>query len=217
MNRIDGPRLAPISGQPAEGLVIFLHGYGADGNDLIDLGRAFQPHLPNVAFVSPHAPQPCAMAPMGRQWFHLTLRDPDEYRTGALESAPALDAFIDAERDRLKIADDRIVLVGFSQGTMMALHVGLRRKAALGGIVGYSGALAGPEHLSEVTSHPPITLIHGDRDEVLPIDCLHEAVAALGAADIPVEFHVCPGLAHGIDQRGLALGLAAIRAGLGIK
>ncbi len=215
MIRIDGPRLPPASGQPADALVVFLHGYGADGNDLIDLGRAFQPHLPGAAFVSPHAPQPCGMAPMGRQWFPLTLRDPDEFREGAVAATPALDAFLDAERDRLGIADERIVLVGFSQGTMMALHVGLRRPRPLGAIVGYSGALPGPEFLSEVRSRPPITLIHGDRDEVLPIDHLHEATAALAAAGVATQFHVCPGLAHGIDQRGLALGLAAIRNAIG--
>lgn len=217
MTTLDGPRLAPASGQPAEALVIFLHGYGADGNDLIDIGRAFQPYLPTVSFVSPHAPEPCAMAPMGRQWFDLTLRDPTEYWRGVTKAGPVLNLFIDEERDRLQLAEDRIVLVGFSQGTMMALYVGLRRQPGIGGIVGYSGKLAGAEHLAEVPRPtPPITLIHGDQDQVLPVENLTEATNALGAAEIPVEFHIRPGLGHGIDQRGLQLGLGAIKGALGL-
>lgn len=212
MNRIDGPRLPPAGGK-ATGLVVFLHGYGADGNDLIDIGRAWQPHLPGVAFVSPHAPEPCGMSPMGRQWFPLTLRDPTEYGRGVVAARPTLDAFLDAERDRLGLTDDRIVLVGFSQGTMMALHVGLRRKG-LAAIVGYSGLLALPEKLAEATVRPPITLVHGDRDEVIPIGMMFAAAGALGEAGIPATFHVSPGVGHGIDQRGLMLGLAAIADGL---
>ncbi len=141
MTLIDGPRLA-ATGRRATGLVVFLHGYGADGNDLIDIGRSWQPYLPGVAFVSPHAPEPCGMSPMGRQWFALTFRDDGERWRGVVQARPALDAFLDAERDRLAITDDRIVLVGFSQGTMMALHVGVRRPG-LGAIVGYSGCSPG--------------------------------------------------------------------------
>ncbi|BBE73121.1 alpha/beta hydrolase [Oharaeibacter diazotrophicus] len=214
MTRIDGPRL-PATGGPATALVVFLHGYGADGNDLIDIGAAWQPHLPGVAFVSPHAPEPCAMSPMGRQWFPLTLRDDTERWRGVVHARPALDAFLDAERDRLGVTDDRIVLVGFSQGTMMALHVGLRRPA-LAAIVGYSGLLAGPEHLDEATARPKVTLIHGDQDQVLPVQFTFAAASALGAAGIPAEFHVSKGIGHGIDQRGLVLGLETVAGALGI-
>ena len=214
MRLIDGPRL-PALGGPADALVVFLHGYGADGNDLIDIGATWAPHLPGVAFASPHAPEPCAMSPMGRQWFPLTLRDDAERWTGVVAARPHLDAFLDAERDRLAIADNRIVLVGFSQGTMMALHTGLRRPKPIAGIVGYSGLLAGPEHIGEVKAAPPVTLIHGDQDQVLPIGFLFEAAGALGAASIPVAYHVCPGIAHGIDQRGLLLGLRAVAEALG--
>jgi phospholipase/carboxylesterase len=214
MIRIDGPRL-PATGTTT-GLVVFLHGYGADGNDLIDIGAAWQPHLPGVAFVSPHAPEPCGMAPMGRQWFPLTMRDPSEYYRGAVAARPAIDAFLDAECERLGLMPDRVALVGFSQGTMMALHVGLRRAVAPAAIVGYSGLLPGPEHLSEAIARPPVTLIHGDRDQVVPHGMMAIAANALGEAGIPVEFHTCPGVAHGIDQRGLVLGLSAVAAGLGI-
>ena len=123
---IDGPRLAPRSGS-ARQLVVFLHGYGADGNDLIEIGRAWQPLLPQAAFVSPHAPEPCGQAPTGRQWFPLTFRDPNERWIGVNKAAPMLERFLDAELARHGLPASALALVGFSQGTMMALHVGLRR------------------------------------------------------------------------------------------
>jgi phospholipase/carboxylesterase len=215
MISLDGPRI-PADG-PTRGLVVFLHGYGADGNDLIDIGRAWQPHLPGVAFVSPHAPEPCGMSPMGRQWFALTMRDEHERWRGTSAAGPVLDRFLDTERDRHGVPDEKIVLVGFSQGTMMALHVGLRRQRGPSAIVGFSGQLTGgPENLAGLAARPRITMIHGDRDEVLPIGLMFAAVNMLAAADIPAVFHVSPGLGHGIDQRGLVLGLTAIGEALGI-
>ena len=124
---LDGPRLEPRAGGAARQLVVFLHGYGADGNDLIDIGRAWQQLMPHAAFVSPHAPEPCGQAPVGRQWFALTFRDPNERWIGVNKAAPVLDQFLAAELERRKLAPSALVLVGFSQGTMMALHVGLRR------------------------------------------------------------------------------------------
>jgi len=123
---LDGPRLAPRSGT-AQQLVVFLHGYGADGNDLIEIGRAWQQLLPHAAFVSPHAPEPCGQAPVGRQWFALTFRDPNERWIGVNKAAPVLERFLEAELARHKLPPSALALVGFSQGTMMALHVGLRR------------------------------------------------------------------------------------------
>jgi phospholipase/carboxylesterase len=146
MAELDGPRLEPRSGT-ARQLVVFLHGYGADGNDLIDIGRAWQGLLPDAAFVSPHAPHPCGQAPMGREWFPLTFRDPDERWIGVNAAAPDLNAFLDAELQRRKLPPSALALVGFSQGTMMALHVGLRRKVAPAAIVGYSGMLVTPEDI----------------------------------------------------------------------
>jgi phospholipase/carboxylesterase len=215
MIALDGPRI-PADG-PATGLVIFLHGYGADGNDLIDIGRAWKPHLPGVAFASPHAPEPCGMSPMGRQWFALTMRDEHERWRGTSAAAPVLDHFLDAERDRVGVPDERIVLVGFSQGTMMALHVGLRRRRGPAAVVGFSGQLTGgPDGLRDATARPRVTMIHGDRDEVLPIGLMFDSVDILGAAGIPAIFHVSPGLGHGIDQRGLSLGLIAVGEALDI-
>ncbi len=216
MTLLNGPRLTPASGKAATGLVVFLHGYGADGNDLIDIGQMWAGALPDVAFASPNAPEPCAMNPMGRQWFGLTMRNDAERWNGVSAARAALDAFLDAELKSYGLGNDRLVLVGFSQGTMMALHVGLRRLPQIGGIVGYSGLLAGPEHLGEVTARPPITLLHGDRDPILPIQHMHEAEAALKGAGFAVTSHTFPGLAHGIDPRGLQIGLSAIKTVLGV-
>src|SRR5258707_8132165 len=143
MADLDGPKLEPHTG-PARQLVVFLHGYGADGNDLIEIGRAWQGLLPHTAFVSPHAPEPCGQAPTGRQWFELTFRDPDERWIGVNKAAPVLERFLDAELARHKLAPSALALVGFSQGTMMALHVGLRRATAPAAIVGYSDLLMLP-------------------------------------------------------------------------
>src|SRR5262249_5556244 len=141
---LDGPRLEPGAGRKARQLVVFLHGYGADGNDLIDIGRAWQQLLPEAAFVSPHAPRPREQAPTGREWFPLTVRDPNERWTGVNSAAPALQQFLDAELSRCGLPPAALALVGFSQGTMMALHVGLRRPVAPIAIVGYSGLLSVP-------------------------------------------------------------------------
>jgi phospholipase/carboxylesterase len=209
---IDGPRLEPQAGGAARQLVVFLHGYGADGNDLIDIGRAWQPLLPHAAFVSPHAPHACGQAPMGRQWFPLTMRDPNERWLGANAAAPALQTFLDAELERRNLPPSALALVGFSQGTMMALHVGLRRAAAPFAIVGYSGLLivppdADPQKMAtELKGRPPILLIHGDRDDRIPPEALFHATSALAALDVPVEWHLSAGIGHGIDQEGLRHG-----------
>jgi phospholipase/carboxylesterase len=209
---LDGPRLEPQTGGAARQLVVFLHGYGADGNDLIDIGRAWQPQLPHTAFVSPHAPEPCAQAPSGRQWFPLANRDPHERWRGATTAAPALERFLEAELARRNLPPSALALVGFSQGTMMALHVGLRRATAPLAIVGYSGLLItppnpDPEQLAaEIKSRPPILLIHGDRDDRIPLDAMFQAADTLAAFDVPVEWHLSAGIGHGIDQEGLRHG-----------
>ena len=208
---LDGPRLDPRSG-PARQLVVFLHGYGADGNDLIDIGRAWQQYLPQAAFASPHAPEPCGQAPVGRQWFPLTMRDPGERWTGVNKAAPVLERFLDAELDRHKLPPAALALVGFSQGTMMALHIGLRRATAPAGIVGYSGVLVTPVEqeieafAAEIKSRPPVLLVHGDRDELIPAQALFQAAQGLSALGLSAEWHLSPGLGHGIDAEGLRHG-----------
>jgi phospholipase/carboxylesterase len=184
MATLDGPRLEPASGGQPRGLVVLLHGYGSDGNDLIQLGSVWQKSMPDLAFVSPHAPERCAQSPSGHQWFDLTFRDPGEYWRGVTAAGPLLDAFLDEELESQGLSDDKMLLVGFSQGTMMALHVGLRRKTACAGILGYSGALAGGEHLPEqITTRPPVLLSHGDQDDVLPFHMMFLAANAIQAAD----------------------------------
>ncbi|MCS0496758.1 dienelactone hydrolase family protein [Ancylobacter sp. MQZ15Z-1] len=208
---LDGPRLAPASGGPADALVVLLHGYGADGRDLIELGELWASFLPGAAFVAPHAPEPCAMAPVGRQWFGYVERDDRERWIGVQSAHAALDAFLDAELARLGLADSRLALVGFSQGTMMALHTGLRRAAAPAGIVGFSGihVLPGEREIeafdAAITSRPPVLLIHGDRDEVIPPQALPRAMESLESRGIAVRGHLSNGLGHGIDQTGLLL------------
>jgi phospholipase/carboxylesterase len=207
MTPIDGPRLPALSGRPRQ-LVVFIHGYGADGNDLIDIGRAWQASLPDAAFVAPHAPEPCGMAPMGRQWFPLTMRDPHERWTGVVGARPVLDAFLDAELARHGLDDGALVLVGFSQGTMMALHAGLRRPRPPAAIVGYSGMLVGPEHLeAEHTAAPPVLLVHGSADDVIPAQALFMSAQGLAAAGLTCEWHLSAGIGHGIDEDGLRIGL----------
>lgn len=207
MTLLDGPRLQPLSGQ-ARNLVVLLHGYGADGNDLIDIGRAWQGYLPDAAFVAPHAPEPCGMAGSGRQWFPLTMRDPHERWTGVVGARPALDAFLDAELARLGLDDRALVLVGFSQGTMMALHTGLRRSRAPAAIVGYSGLLVGPERLAEEhTGTPPVLLVHGTADDVIPAQALFMSAQGLAEAGLTCEWHLSVDVGHGIDEDGLRHGL----------
>jgi phospholipase/carboxylesterase len=209
---LTGPRLAPRSRGGARQLVVFLHGYGADGNDLIELGRAWQNLLPEAAFVSPHAPEPCGPAPPGRQWFSLTFRDKNERWIGVNKSAPVLHRFIDEELKRNNLPGSALALVGFSQGTMMALHVGLRRAERPAAIVGYSGMFvlpdgAGPEAVSgEIKVRPPVLLVHGDRDDLIPAQALLLSAQYLAALEIPTEWHLSAGLGHGIDPEGLRHG-----------
>lgn len=211
MVELDGPRLAPASGEAPRQLVIFCHGYGADGNDLISLGQQLQGLLPDAAFVSPHAPDSCAMSPMGRQWFPITRLDLDEYWAGCQAAGPVLDNFITAELERYDLTEADVALVGFSQGTMMALHVGLRRANPLAVIIGFSGALAGPEHLAgEIKSRPPVLLVHGSEDDVVPVAALPQAAGVLKQLQVPVSTHISEGLGHGIDQAGLELGAKAL-------
>ncbi len=201
-----GPRLHPLSGTTKH-LVLLLHGYGADGDDLIDLGREWQSILPDAAFFAPHAPE---LAPGGgRQWFALTFRDPHERWRGVNHAAPALDRLIDDELAAHGLAPDRLALVGFSQGTMMALHVGLRRSEPIAAIIGLSGEIVlrpggAPDSLAvDIRSRPPVLLVHGDRDDVIPADALFSSAEALAAAGVPCEWHLSPGLGHGIDEEAL--------------
>ncbi|HZD26319.1 MAG TPA: alpha/beta fold hydrolase, partial [Alphaproteobacteria bacterium] len=181
--QIDGPRQPAAGGGSPRQLVVLLHGYGADGNDLIGLAPYLARLLPHAYFVAPNAPEPCGMAPTGYQWFPIGSFDEAERRRGVEAAAPLLDSFLDRELQRHGLDERSLALVGFSQGTMMSLHVGLRRPRPVAGIVGFSGALVAPERLAEeVTAAPPILLVHGDADDLLPHviqvhDSNHQAVS----------------------------------------
>jgi phospholipase/carboxylesterase len=221
MTKLDGPRLPPRAGA-ARRLVVFLHGYGADGEDLIDIGRQWQQALPDAAFVAPHAPEPCAGAPYGRQWFPLTFRDPNERWRGVEHARPVLDAFLDEELARLRLGGGDLALVGFSQGTMMALHVGLRRAAAPAAIVGFSGLFVAPEGkgptamTAEIVARPPVLLVHGDHDQVIPPEALYFSATGLNSLQVPVEFHMSRGIGHGIAGDGLSLGATFLSRAFGL-
>ncbi len=217
---IDGPRVAAKSGL-AKQLVIFLHGYGADGNDLIEIGRQWRGFLPDADFVSPHAPERCSMSPGGRQWFPLTMRDPEERWRGVVAARPTLDAFIDQELAKRGLDERSLALVGFSQGTMMALHGGLRRRIAPRAILGYSGVLVtGPKQDGEAhirqTPAPAILLVHGEQDELIPADALILSANLLGEIGLAAQWHLSPGLGHGIDNGGLIHGVLFLAQSFGV-
>jgi phospholipase/carboxylesterase len=213
MTSLLGPSFGPATPGPPRQLVVLLHGVGADGHDLIGLAPLLARDLPHARFVAPDGPEPCDLAPYGRQWFSLQDRRPGAMLAGITRTAPLLDDFIDTELARHALADDRLALIGFSQGTMMSLHIGPRRPRAMAAILGFSGALVGGERLdAEARSRPPIMLIHGDADDVVPIEALLDATAGLQAAEIPVQWIVRPGLPHSIDPEGIAAGGKFLRA-----
>ena len=204
---LSGPSRPPVAGGKPTHLVILLHGLGADGNDLIGLQQYWGRLLPEAEFISPNAPFPCDMAPYGYQWFSVQDRTPPAVLGGVRAAAPLLDAFIDDELEKRGLEESDAALVGFSQGTMMALFVGLRRAKPLAGILGYSGRLLAPELLpDELRSRPPVLLVHGTADPLVPFDSLALAEAGLKKAGVPVETLTCVGVEHAIDQAGLERG-----------
>ncbi len=213
MTTLSGPERAAASGQ-ADSLVIFLHGYGADGNDLIGLAEPLAPHLPNTRFLAPNAPEPCVNNPAGYQWFpipHMDGSSEVEAGIAAARSFALLDAWLDEVAGQ-GIGPDRTALVGFSQGTMMALHVGLRRASPFACIVGFSGRLLHPRALeAEIASRPPVLLIHGDMDPIVPHAFMAEAATMLEAAGVETRTHTSRNVGHGIAPDGLGLGLRFIQ------
>lgn len=214
--KLSGPSFGPTAGGPAESLVILLHGVGADGNDLIGLAPHFARALPNTAFVSPNAPYSCTMAPMGYQWFDIQVPDAGQRLAEIRQTALILDGFIDEQMVAHGVGDDRLALVGFSQGTMMSLFVAPRRASPCAGVLGFSGRLEGRELLADETvSRPPVVLVHGDSDELLPIERLEHARDGLQENGFSVEAHIRPGLGHGIDEDGIEIGTRFLAERLG--
>jgi phospholipase/carboxylesterase len=206
MTKLEGPSFGPHGGGKPGHLVVLLHGYGADGNDLIGLAPVLAPLMPDVVFHAPNAPHPCEGNPFGYQWFGISRMDPSVAAAGVRTAAPYVEQFLDDRMAAYGVDESKTVLVGFSQGTMMALHVGLRRARPLAGIVGFSGMLAAPESLKgEIKSRPPVLLVHGDADDMLPAVLTQRAAAVLQETEVEVAVHIAKGVAHGIDQTGLSL------------
>ncbi|GAB2178198.1 alpha/beta hydrolase [Dongia sp. agr-C8] len=208
MQTLDGPNVAPKSGSKAKQLVVFLHGYGSNGDDLISLAPYWADLLPDAEFVSPNAPFPCEMNPFGGyQWFGLEDRNPATKLAGTRAAATILDGFLDDALKSRGLDESRLALVGFSQGTMMSLHVGPRRTTAPAAIVGYSGALIGADALAlEIRSKPPVLLVHGTADQVVPFAAMGAAAQVLQSFGVTVETLARPGLPHSIDPEGLTRG-----------
>lgn len=207
----------PASGGPARQLVILLHGVGADGADLFGLVPYLAPMLPDAVFIAPDAPFAYDMAPFGRQWFSLQDRSGPALAAGIQATAPLLDVFIDAKLAQYGLDDSALALIGFSQGTMMSLHIAPRRAQPCAALIGFSGAVVAAETLAtEIRSRPRVLLIHGDADPVVNPACLPAAEQALAAVGIPVLTELRPDLEHSIDGPGLALATAFLRQSFGL-
>lgn len=196
----------PLSGAAPKQLVLLLHGWGADGPNLIDLADVMAPYLPDALFIAPNAPFACEVNPYGFQWFSLMDRDPQRMLQGAREAANILNQFIDEQLKAYGLDNSKLALVGFSQGTMTGLHVALRREPAMAAFVGFSGALIGAEVLAgEIKSKPPVCLIHGELDDVVPFASMKHASDALSGVGITASTHPRPGLPHSIDIEGIKI------------
>ncbi|MEE4188071.1 MAG: alpha/beta fold hydrolase [Roseobacter sp.] len=208
-------RRAPVSGE-TRSIVVFLHGYGANGADLLGLADPLGEHLPDTMFVAPDAPEDCAGAPFGFQWFPIPWIDgssEEESMRGMAQAIDDLNAFLDALMVDEDVLPEQVVLFGFSQGTMMALHVAPRREDEIAGIVAFSGRLLAPETLADdVVVRPPVLLVHGDADDVVPPQSLPQAAEALQEAGWKdVYAHIMKGTGHGIAPDGLSVALAFMR------
>ncbi len=210
----------PAASGKTTSVVLFLHGYGADGADLLGLADPLGPHMRDTTFIAPDAPEPCAGNPMGYQWFPIPWLDGSseaDMAAGAIRAAEDIDAFIDQVLEQEEITPDRLIVFGFSQGSMMALQVVPRRVGEIAGLVAFSGRVLDPESFGQgILSRPPVLLVHGDQDEMVPPGHFHEAGKALEAAGFDVYGHIMEGTGHGIAPDGLSVALTFMAQRLGI-
>jgi len=215
-DRLEGPRWGPADGGVPSRLVLLIHGLGADGFDLIDLAPGWGKAVPGALFIAPHGFEPCDLAPHGRQWFSVQDRTPARMEAGVRAAAARLTAGLDAELAALGLGRGDSALMGFSQGAMTAVFMGLRLDPPVATILAYAGRLLGAGSLpAELASRPPVLLVHGEADEVVPMQGSQQAAAALAALTVPVEAVYRPGLGHGLDEAGIALGGLALQRHLG--
>lgn len=206
----------PASGGKAKQLVVLLHGWGADGPNLIDLAEMFKHALPDAQFVAPNAPYVCEANPYGFQWFSLMDRQPQHMMEGARGAAEIFNHFLDEQLKALGLDNSKLALVGFSQGTMLGLHVALRRVPQIACMVGFSGALVGADALAkEIVSRPPVCLIHGNADDVVPFASMGNAAQALKAHGVNAETHTRAFLGHSIDMDGIRIAGEFLKKNLG--
>lgn len=214
MRELKFGRKGAAQGQ-AKSLVIFLHGYGADGADLLGLADVLAPHLPGVGFLAPDAPEVCAGGGFGRQWFPIPWLDGSSQGAadaGLLAATADLNGFLDARLAEAGLGPEALALVGFSQGAMIALHLAPRRPAPIAAVVAISGRLLHPERLAvEAVSKPPVLLMHGDQDQLVPFADMGRAGDALVAAGFETFGHVMAGTGHGIAPDGLGVALQVLR------
>ena len=206
MTKLSGPMLAPANGQPPDTAVVLLHGYGSDGQDLIGLAPYWQQALPGALFVSPNAPQALGMG--GYQWFPIDWAGDRlaSRQTGVIAARPVLVDFLKDLWSQTGLTPARTILAGFSQGAMMALHVGtsLPVDQTLMGVIGFSGAFLPPEGFGDgALARPPICLIHGDMDDVVDPNESADANNVLTNSGFAVDYHVSRGVGHGIAPDGL--------------
>lgn len=215
MTRVLNSEMREAASGRATTAVIFVHGYGANGADLLGLSDVLAEHLPDTVFYAPDAPEKIPAAPMGFQWFPIPYLDGSSELAAeeGLERAKAdLNAFIDRVMIDHDFEPEQVLLFGFSQGTMLSLHVAPRRDEELAGVVGFSGRLLQPDLIEdEATVKPPVILIHGDQDPVVPFNSLPEAANTMVAAGFEVYAHVMKGTEHGIAPDGLSVAVAFMR------
>ena len=204
--------LEPLSKGNPKNAVILCHGYGGDGKDISILASYWKNHLPDTIFICPDAPEKCAASPSGFQWFDLMDQTAEQILSKSLVAENKLNKLIDEVKEQNNLSADKIVISGFSQGCMISLQTGVKRKDKINSIIGYSGKILDTEHLSKnINSRPKITLMHGEKDQVVTIEAFLEAKDFFRKNDYTIESQIFKNCEHRIPTEGSSLGLQFIK------